>query len=52
MRRGRVGLIFIITGFLFLLYGSSAIIEVPSEDKEQEILHARLAAKKKEKKET
>lgn len=47
-RRGRVGLIFIITGFIFLLYGSAAMIHVPSVAHEQDILQNRKLAKRRE----
>ena len=38
-KRGRVGLIFCISGFLFLLYGAAGIIHVPSEEDEVKILN-------------
>ena len=48
-RRGRVGLIFIITGFIFLMYGSSAMISVPTSEEETDILVSQKQAKKREK---
>ena len=38
MRRGRIGLMFIVCGFAFLYHGSSSMIRVPSEKEEGEIL--------------
>ena len=51
IRRGRVGLIFIITGFTFLLFGSNAMIPVPTEEQEFDIRMLQKAAKKREQQE-
>mgnify|MGYP006907027695 CR=1 FL=1 len=40
-RRGRIGLLLIIGGFVFLTYGSNAIIYTPTKSEAVEIKHRR-----------
>ena len=47
-RRGRIGICLIFCAFVFLTYGASAIIYVPTEDEEADILAQRRRAKRKE----
>eukprot|EP00349_Pseudokeronopsis_sp_Brazil_P005318 CAMPEP_0202974366 /NCGR_PEP_ID=MMETSP1396-20130829/59797_1 /ASSEMBLY_ACC=CAM_ASM_000872 /TAXON_ID= /ORGANISM="Pseudokeronopsis sp., Strain Brazil" /LENGTH=214 /DNA_ID=CAMNT_0049708053 /DNA_START=394 /DNA_END=1035 /DNA_ORIENTATION=+ len=45
---GRLGLIFVIIGIIFLIYGSANMITKPSEEEEEHILEDRQSSKRKQ----